>query len=156
MLCFHVLARLSFARYLWPALHCVFLLASCLVWGNQKISLPALSISGIFYDPSICNLRVVEFRLPKLTLGRVPLDCCETHGQFTIKQSPPSFEPATTLIIYYSVCSGEVGSRWKAGWLFSLIIRWGGRSMKMWRAELLGIMRSKNVSSDAQKIISAV
>lgn len=84
-----------------------FLLASRLVRGNQKISLPALSISGIFYDPSICNLMVVEFPLPKLTLGRVPLDCFETHGQFTLKQPSPCFEPPTTLIIYYSVCSGD-------------------------------------------------
>lgn len=48
VLCFHVLARLSVARHFLPALHCVFLLASHLAQGNQKISLPAVSISGIF------------------------------------------------------------------------------------------------------------
>lgn len=78
---FHAVARLSVARHFFSTLHCVFLLASHLSQGNQKISLPALSTSSIFYDPSICNLMVVEFPLPMLTLGRVPLGCSETHGQ---------------------------------------------------------------------------
>lgn len=89
MLCFHVLARLSVARHSLPTLHCVFLLASRLVQGNQKISLPGLSTSSIFYDPSICNLMVAEFPLPKLTLGKVPLDCFETHGQLLLSSLRP-------------------------------------------------------------------
>lgn len=44
--------------------HCiVFLLASHLIQGNQEISLPALRMSTIFYDPSIWNLILVEFSL---------------------------------------------------------------------------------------------
>lgn len=80
----------------WPALHCVFL-ASRFAPRKPKdqFASPFFSISGIFYDPSICNLMVVSF-LPKLTLGRVPL-ICETHGQFTLKQPQPCFEPPTAL-----------------------------------------------------------
>lgn len=50
---------------------------------KPKISLPALSISSTFYDPSICNLMVVEFPLPNLTLGKVPLHCFETMGNYS-------------------------------------------------------------------------
>lgn len=89
VLCFHVLAHVSVAIHFLPTLHCVFILASRLVQRNQKISLPALSISTIFYDPSICNLMLVEFPLPKLTLGKVPLDCFEAHGQLLLSSPRP-------------------------------------------------------------------
>lgn len=112
MLCFHVLAHLSVARHFLPTLHCVFLLASCLVQGNQKMSLPALSTSSIFYDPSICNLMVLEFPLPKLTLGKMPfIGLLGDPWAITLKQSSPCFELQTTLILYYSVCCGEMGRR---------------------------------------------
>ena len=104
MLCFHVLARLSVARHFLPTLYCVFLLASRLVQGNQKISLPALSTSSIFYDPSICNLMVVEFPLPKQTLGKVPfIGLLGDPWTIILKQSSPCFVLQTTLILYYSV-----------------------------------------------------
>lgn len=103
MLCFHVLARLSVARHFLPTLYCVFLLASHLVQGNQKISLPALSTSSIFYDPSICNLMVVEFPLPKQTLGKVPfIGLLGDPWTIILKQSSPCFVLQTTLILYYS------------------------------------------------------
>lgn len=137
---FHALARLSVARHFFPTLHCVFLLASRLSQRNQKISLPALSTSSIFYDPSICNLMVVEFPLPTLTLGRVPLGYSETHGQSL--QSSLALFGASDRTPCILLCVSWPSVRTLGSGLFSPVVRQGVRSMKMWRAELLGILKS--------------
>lgn len=72
------------------------------------ITLAAFSVSTTFCDSSLCNLILVEFHFPKLTLGRVPRDCLETYGQlFSHSPYPASSFKQHSLCINFG-CSGEV------------------------------------------------
>lgn len=150
VLCFHVLAHLSAARHFLPTLYSVvlffFLLASCVAQGSQRISLPALSISSTFYDPSVCNLMLVEFPLLPQTLGKEPLDCSETRGQLLLN-SPCPVVSFAQLCPCVTLCA--VGTPGRAGVHFSVGIRRHMRK-RHW-AEILGIRVFKLTKSEAGK-----